>query len=329
MNDTKNKMLMKIASQDKVPGLIANVYMANKLTKLARQQAVKDFTLTCALKKKADFNSALNGAWEGLKNWWSNDANKAGLAGGVAGSLGIYGLTGLIPGLRDKQALRLALAAGGGYGGYKGGQWGANKLMSDANAKGQATQAAIDAEAAKAQAEEFGNERNRMQSVIDAAKAQAEKDKATIGGLRGDLAGANKSLEAAKAQAEADKATIGGLKGDIATVTGERDALKATTDPKNVNYLNAGKALWEKRVAEGQALENAEFKKKLDGFLRSLFANGSLSTEDAAAQIKAMEQQMAAAKDPQQKEWLATAIEAIKKNTVAPVAKPTFSFGNR
>jgi len=323
MNDSKNKMLMKVASNSKAPELLANVCVAQKLTKIARQQAVKDFTLACAMNKKADFGSALNGAWEGIQDWWKNDANKAGLATGALGALGTYGLTGMVPGLRRNQALRLALSAAGGFGGYKGGQWGANKLMSDANAKGQLAQAAVDAEAANQQAGEWNAERGRLQAAIDAAKAKAEQDKATIGGLKGDLAGANKSLEAAKAQAKADKA-------DLAVATTERDALKATTDPKNVNYLNAGKALWEKRVAEGQALENAEFKKKLDGFLSNLFAGGKLSTEDAAAQIAAMEQQMAAAKDPQQQEWLSKAIEAIKANTVAPAkAKPTFSFGNR
>ena len=307
MNDTKNKMLMKLASQDRAPGLIANVYMAEKLTKIARQQAVREFTINCALKKKADFDfsKALNGAWDGIKNWWSDDANKAGLATGALGALGTYGLTGLVPGLRRNQALRLALSAAGGFGGYKGGQWGANKLMSDANAKGQATQAAIDAEAAKQQAEEFGNERNHMQSIIDAAKAQAEKDQATIGGLKGDLAGVNKNLEAAKAREEAGKA-------NLAAATAERDALKATTDPKNVNYLNAGKQYYERRDRETRDVYANAAQFKVDTFMKNLKAMGELSQEEGAAAIEKLMQKMQAVADPDAKAVYQKAIQDVR-----------------
>lgn len=331
MNDAKNKLLVKIATQDKAPGLIANVYLAGKLNKTARATAVREFTKATLMNKEAvDFKQTLDSAWKGLQDWWSKDENKAGLATGALGALSTYGLTGLVPGLKNNTALRLGVAAAGGYGGFKGGQWGANKLMSDANAKGQLAQAAIDAQAAKDRESELGAERARLQDTINAANARAEQQAAEIAKIRGTLDTTTSDLDSVRSALGEANARNTSVQKELDAANSRNKELTDAGAAENAKYVAAGKAQEQKRMAESQQLVNAEFNKKLTGFVRSLLQNGPLTAEEGANQVAALQDRLTNTTDPEQRKLLENAIALIQKNTMTPVsAKPTFTFGGK
>ena len=132
MSETTHNLLMKIAAQDKAPELIVNLHIANKMAKVAKTIAINEYTKDRMLHKQAELSEYLDQAWSGIKDWWSDDRNKTGLATGLATALGGYGLTSLLPGAGKNKLARLLMALGLGYGGYKAGQWGVDYFANKA-----------------------------------------------------------------------------------------------------------------------------------------------------------------------------------------------------
>lgn len=329
MNDTRTKLLLKVAANGKAPELIANVYTVHKLEKVAKQQALKKFTSDYTMNKKADLSQYLGDAWKGVQNWWANDANKAGLATGALAGLGTYGLTGLVPGLRKSRLARLGLALGAGFGGYKGGQWGANKLIQQGNVAGQEAQAKIDAQSAADRQAEWDSERGRLQTAIDAANARAAEQDAEIGGLKSDISGAKAALADEQKAHAATKDTMAETQKKLDQVTERNQALESTEAPTNLRYLEIGKAQEQRRRAEGQAIVNAEFNKKLTGFVQNLIKDGPIPADVAKTQIDALTARLTKTVDPEQQKLLENAIKLIQSNTApAPAPVQTFTFGN-
>lgn len=199
MNKLHQTVLMKIAAKEKTPALLGNICMARCLAKTAKAKAINDYTKACILHKRAaDLGQTLNDAWNGVQEWWKDDANKAGLATGAAGALGTYGLTGLIPGLKNNTALRLALAGAGGYGAYKGGQWGANRLMENSYSAG-ASNAQKEYETQLADKDsQIASDRAEYRNALD-------RERATSANASNEL---EKQLTTAKSEADALRAEL-------------------------------------------------------------------------------------------------------------------------
>lgn len=188
--DTKQNMLMKVASLDKSASLVARIAFANSMTKVANKVALQDYMEKVAAGEKGSFADSLNNAWQGIQDWWSKPENQAGLATGALSGLATYGLTGLIPGLKNNQLARLGLAAGGLYGGYKGGQWGAKNLFNNG------AEAGINAVAEQQAAQDRADD-NAAQSAAMAQKALVDQSVANAQGSAG-VAAANATAQAAK-----------------------------------------------------------------------------------------------------------------------------------
>jgi len=272
----RQQMLIKVARQDKSASLVANIVLADRMTKLAHKEAIRGFIAAKAMNKKADFSDFLNKAWSNAKDWWKDDANKAGLAGGALGALGTYGLTGLVPGLKDNTALRLALSGAGGYAGLKGGQAAWNTALSRGTAAGQEQQAKQDAQALKDREEEWNAERERLnngyndleaksRADLAAAKAKgiADVDAAKAQGAR-DLEAANAA--AAKAMQEAQSGwakTEEGYKNQMAGL--QADAAKAAEGYETrINNLNTVNNSMQEQLAN-QNSEIAKLNRTLHG----------------------------------------------------------------
>lgn len=336
----RQQMLIKVAKQNKSASLVANIVLADRMTKLAHKEAIRGFIAAKAMNKKADFSDFLNKAWSNAKDWWKDDANKAGLAGGALGALGTYGLTGLVPGLKNNTALRLALSGAGGYAGLKGGQAAWNTALSRGNAAGQEAQKKLDDEELKNRESEWNAERNRLNEGITAAedKGKADVAAAKAQGAK-DLEAANaasaKALDAANAAAAKERTAFGEERTRLQTAI---DAAKARekelTDAgaaENAKYVAQAKAQEQLRRQEGQKLVNAEFKKKLTNHVQELLKSGEpLAPEVAKQQIDALTQRLAITSDPEQQQLLRNAIAILQKNTAAPVQAPaTFTFGGK
>ena len=326
-----NKLLIKIASQDKAAGVVATVCLASRMRKAARLEALRNFATAKAMNKKADFKDFLSKAVDSAKNWWSDDANKAGLATGALGALGTYGLTGLIPGLKRNTALRLALSGAGGYAGLKGGQAAWNTALSRGNAAGQAKQKTIDDEELKNRESEWKAERTRLNEGITAAEEKGKADLAAAKAL-----GA-KDLEAANAAAAKERAAFGEERNRLqSTIDAAKAREKELVDAgaaENAKYVAQAKQQEQLRRQESQKLVNAEFEKKLTNHIQDLLKGGKpLSPEVAKPQIDALTQRLAVTSDPAQKQLLENAIKILQKNTAAPTpvqTKPTFMFGGK
>lgn len=325
----RQQMLIKVAKQDKSASLVATVVLADRMTKLARKEAIRGFVSAKAMNKKADISDFLSQAWDNAKNWWKDDANKAGLAGGALGALGTYGLTGLVPGLKNNTALRLALSGTGGYAGLKGGQAAWNTALSRGNAAGQAKQKMIDDEELKNRESEWNTERTRLNEGITAAEDRGKADVAAAKAL-----GA-KELEAANAAAAKERAAFGEERTRLQTaIDAAKVREKELTDAgaaENAKYVAQAKAQEQLRRQEGQKLINAEFKKKLTNHVQELLKSGEpLAPEVAKQQIDALTQRLAITSDPEQQQLIKNAITILQKNTVAPVQAPaTFTFGGK
>lgn len=325
----RQQMLIKVAKQDKSASLVAHIVLADRMTKLAHKEAIRDFIAAKAMNKKADFSDFLNKAWSNAKDWWKDDANKAGLAGGALGALGTYGLTGLVPGLKDNTALRLALSGAGGYAGMRGGKYAWNTALSRGNAAGQEQQKKLDDEELKNRESEWNAERTRLNEGITAAEDRGKADVAAA------KARGAKELEAANAAAAKERAAFGEERARLQTAI---DAAKARekelTDAgaaENAKYVAQAKAQEQLRRQEGQKLVNAEFKKKLTNHVQELLKSGEpLAPEVAKQQIDALTQRLAITSDPEQQQLLRNAITVLQKNTAAPVQAPaTFTFGGK
>lgn len=321
----RQQMLIKVAKQDKSASLVATVVLADRMTKVARKEAIRGFVAAKTMNKKADISDFLNQAWDNAKNWWKDDANKAGLAGGALGALGTYGLTGLVPGLKNNTALRLALSGAGGYAGLKGGQAAWNTALSRGNASGQAKQKTIDDEELKNRESEWNSERARLNEGITAAE---EKGKA-------DLAAANAAAAKERAAFGEERTAFGEERTRLQTAIDAAQAReKELTDAgaaENAKYVAQAKAQEQLRRQEGQKLVNAEFKKKLTNHVQELLKSGEpLAPEVAKQQIDALTQRLAITSDPEQQQLLRNAITVLQKNTAAPVQAPaTFTFGGK
>jgi hypothetical protein len=325
----RQQMLIKVAKQDKSASLVATVVLADRMTKVARKEAIRGFVAAKAMNKKADFSSFLNQAWDNAKNWWANDANKAGLAGGALGALGTYGLTGLVPGLKNNTALRLALSGAGGYAGLKGGQAAWNTALSRGNAVGQEAQKKLDDEELKNRESEWNAERTRLNEGITAAE---DKGKADVAAAKAQGA---KALDAANAAAAKERAAFGEERTRLQTaIDAAKEREKELTDAgaaENAKYVAQAKAQEQLRRQESQKLVNAEFNKKLTNHLQELLKSGKpLAPEVAKQQIDALTQRLAFTSNPEQQQLLRNAIAILQKNTAAPVQAPaTFTFGGK
>lgn len=299
----KQQMLIKVASQDKATAIVASVCLADRMTKLARKEAIRGFVAAKAMNKKADFSEFMSKAMDNAKNWWKDDANKAGLATGALGALGTYGLTGLVPGLRNNTALRLALSGAGGYAGMRGGQTAWNTALARGNSAGQAKQQAIDAEEAKQREAEFGAERDRLNAGIRAAEDKGKSDVAA--------ANAAAAKERSKMQA---------------VINAAKAREKALTDAgaaENAKYVAQAKAQEQLRLQESQKLVNEEFKKKLTNHVQELLKGGKLLTPEVAKQqIDALTQRLSITSDPEQQQLIRNAIAILQKNIAAPAQTP-------
>lgn len=324
----KQQMLIKVASQDKATAIVASVCLADRMTKLARKEAIRDFVAAKAMNKKADFSEFMSKAMDNAKNWWKDDANKAGLATGALGALGTYGLTGLVPGLRNNTALRLALSGAGGYAGMRGGQAAWNTALARGNSAGQAKQQEIDAEEAKQREAEFGAERDRLNAGIRAAE---DKGKADVNAAKADAAKERAAMEAAaKAQQEAFGAERSKMQTVIDAAKAREKELVDAGAAENAKYVAQAKAQEQLRREEGQKLVNAEFEKKLSAHLKTLLADGKpLAPEVGKAQIDALSQRLATTSDPIQQDLLRKAITLIEQKTAKPATSPVFTFGGK
>ena len=202
--------------------------------------------------------------------------------------------------------------------------------MSDANAKGQLAQAAIDAQAAKDRESELGAERARLQDTINAANARAEQQAAEIAKIRGTLDTTTSDLDSVRSALGEANARNTSVQKELDAANSRNKELTDAGAAENAKYVAAGKAQEQKRMAESQQLVNAEFNKKLTGFVRSLLQNGPLTAEEGANQVAALQDRLTNTTDPEQRKLLENAIALIQKNTMTPVsAKPTFTFGGK
>lgn len=293
--NTKQILLMKVARNERSCGFLANMHTARTLGKVARKAAIQSFAEDCILNKKASLGDALNGAWEGVKNWWADDANKAGLVGGGLTALGTYGLTGLVPGLRNNTAARLGISGLAGVGGYYGGQYGANALLDKyrniGNEAGHAEgyQQGLDqgAKDLEEQRKDYESTVNSLRGDLDASMQNADKirgdltaeqnaHKMTQAGLAGAneaLAGKVKELGAAQEEADRLRDTIAAHENTIAgneqTIAGLRGDLDASG--KRMSELNAQIAglTEQSRFLKSQLAEAATAKEQLTAQLTS------------------------------------------------------------
>jgi len=257
---------MKVASFDKSASLVARIAFTNSMVKVAKQVAIKDYTEKLAMNKQADLGQSLSDAWKGVQDWWSKPENQAGLATGALGGLATYGLTGLIPGLKRNQAARLGLAGLGAFGGYKGGQWGANYFSGKGEEKGYNRGAADTAEEAdKTLADVRSGFEKRLADADANAKAQEAKYKGDIDQLNATIATGSDRLNAANAQigdlsnqltAANDKST--GLEKQIADLNAQaaesakaQAALQGKIDEQTAAALAAQQA-FDTRLADAQ-----------------------------------------------------------------------------
>ena len=336
----RQQMLIKVAKQDKSASLVATVVLADRMTKVARKEAIRGFVAAKAMNKKADISDFLSQAWDNAKNWWKDDANKAGVAGGALGALGTYGLTGLVPGLKNNTALRLALSGAGGYAGLKGGQAAWNTALSRGNAAGQAKQKTIDDEELKNRESEWNAERTRLNEGITAAEERGKADVAAAKAQGAkDLEAANaasaKALDAANAAAAKERAAFGEERTRLQTAI---DAAKARekelTDAgaaENAKYVAQAKAQEQLRLQESQKLVNAEFEKKLSSHMQSLIgADGKIPFDVANEQFEALQARRLSTTDPEQKRMLGEALRFINIHSAPAPSKPkTFTFGGK
>lgn len=138
--DSFNTLLVKTASKDKSVVFLTEAVVVSKMVKQAKIEAIKQTFRDKAMNKTAEDKSLM----DRMSAWWSDDANKAGVAGaGIAGLLGY----GLMPG--KNKIMKLLAALGLGTAGYFGGQalWPTVKGWFDTNTTKPATDNKTDAAA--------------------------------------------------------------------------------------------------------------------------------------------------------------------------------------
>ena len=111
--DTFTTLVLKTASKDKAITVLNDSYAISRMVKQAKLDYIKQMFRDKALNKTAEEKPFM----DRMSAWWSDDANKAGVAGaGIAGLLGY----GLMPG--KNKIMKLLGALGLGTAGYFGGQ---------------------------------------------------------------------------------------------------------------------------------------------------------------------------------------------------------------
>lgn len=329
----RQQMLIKVAKQDKSASLVANIVLADRMTKLAHKEAIRGFIAAKAMNKKADFSDFLNKAWSNAKDWWKDDANKAGLAGGALGALGTYGLTGLVPGLKDNTALRLALSGAGGYAGMKGGKYAWNTALSRGNAAGQEQQKKLDDEELKNRESEWKATEDRLKEGITAAEDKGRAD------LAAAKARAAEQLAAAESGYNAKINDMQTVVDSARAAQAEAEAARAEAIKKNeiagtattLRHAQQGRAYENKRIAEINADKLQVNKVNAKGWLTDVLGGvdidklgyQSIDRETSAAIQASLNQQIeAAANYPEYAEYLRGLLAAVQSKTVAKPKSP-------